>query len=515
MQKHFSKAMEKVEGLINLWSVPSAMSCAVCADDTSVAGPAVLLAVSGGVDSMCLADLFLEKYGSDAVALAHCNFHLRGAESDGDEAFVRDWAARHGVHCHVNAFETETYAVRNGISIEMAARELRYAWFAELCAVHGYRAVAVAHNANDNAETLILNLLRGTGLRGLGGMSLVAELPVPDEAGDRSCSFAPKLIRPLLECSRKMIEGYAFVRKLAYREDSTNASSDYRRNRIRNEVFPIFEKINPSFIRTLNREIGYFSEAAEIVDDYCTKAASVIPGSSSVIPGSSSVIPGLTGNLSLPIAPLLSHPHWRYLLYYMLEPYGFNHATLSSIEDLLLSDRTVSGKRFESDTHVLMTGRDMLKVIPRKDMPALSERSAALNHGEGFMPVHGPGTYHVAGRIFEVEELSWTRDMPLKMSEGVLQFDADRLRFPFAFRKWRQGDWLVPFGMKGRKKVSDLFADLKYETMDKSCAVMLSDTHDPAVAEGRVAAVLGVRMDERYKITDATSRVIRITENRL
>ena len=337
---------------------------------------------------------------------------------------------------------------------------------------------------------------------------MVAELPVPDEAGDRSCSFAPKLIRPLLECSRKMIEGYAYVRKLAYREDSTNASSDYRRNRIRNEVFPIFEKINPSFIRTLNREIGYFSEAAEIVDDYCTKAASVIPGSSSVIPG-------LTGNLSLPIAPLLSHPHWRYLLYYMLEPYGFNHATLSSIEDLLLSDRTVSGKRFESDTHVLMTGRDMLKVIPRKDMPALSERPAALNHGEGFMPVHGPGTYHVAGRIFEVEELSWTRDMPLKMSEGVLQFDADRLRFPFAFRKWRQGDWLVPFGMKGRKKVSDLFADLKYETMDKSYAVMLSDTHDPAVAEGRVAAVLGVRMDERYKITDATSRVIRITENRL
>ena len=510
MQRHFAKAMEKVEGLIGLWSVPSAVSCPdVQGIPVSDGRGKVLLAVSGGVDSMCMADLFLWKYGPSAISLAHCNFRLRGEESDGDEAHVRAWADSHGVRCHVTAFDTETYARTHEVSVEMAARDLRYGWFAELCRLHGYSAVAVAHNANDNAETLILNLLRGTGLRGLGGMSLISDLPYA----------APvKLIRPLLECSRKMIEGYALVHKLSYREDSTNALSDYKRNRIRNEVFPVFEKINPSFVRTLNREMGYFSEASEIVKDYCSSvipgSQSVIPGFQSVIPGSQSVIPGLTGNLSIPTAPLLSHPHWRYLLYYILEPYGFNHAVLASIEDLLASDRTVSGKRFESDTHVLMAGRGELTVIPREENPDpsrhLSDTRASLTHGDDFMPVPGPGTYHIGGRRFRVEELERTKDMPLKQPEGVLQFDADRLRLPFALRRWRQGDWLVPFGMKGKKKVSDLFADLKYDAFEKSSAVMLADCS--AAMENRVAAVLCIRMDDKYKITDATSRVIRITE---
>ena len=238
--------------------------------------------------------------------------------------------------------------------------------------------------------------------------------------------------------------------------------------------------------------------------DYC----------SSVISGSQSVIPGSTGNLSIPTAPLLSHPHWRYLLYYILEPYGFNHAVLASVEDLLASDRTVSGKRFESDTHVLMTGRGELTVVPREENPDpsrhLSDTRAPLTHGDDFMPVPGPGTYHICGRRFRVEELERTKNMPLKQPEGVLQFDADRLRFPFALRRWRQGDWLVPFGMKGKKKVSDLFADLKYDAFEKSSAVMLADC--AGAMENRVAAVLCVRMDDKYKINDATGRVIRITE---
>lgn len=491
MQKHFAQAMERIEGLINIWSAPCAMFHPA-SDGLAVPGAGktrALLAVSGGVDSMCMADLFLRKYGSDAIALAHCNFHLRGEESDGDEAHVRAWADEHGVVCHVTDFDTEAYAMEHRVSIEMAARDLRYGWFARLCREHGYTVVSVAHNANDNAETLILNLLRGTGLRGLGGMSLISDLPYAADL---------KLIRPLLECSRKMIEGYAFVNKVTFREDSTNASSDYKRNRIRNEVFPIFEKINPSFIRTLNREMGYFSEASQMVDDYCN-----------------SVIPDSIGNLSIPTASLLSHPHWRYLLYYMLEPYGFNHAVLASVEDLLTSDRTVSGKRFESDTHVLLTGRGVLTVMPREEAPekhGQSPDAVSLSHGEDFMPVPGPGTYHIGGRRFHVEELQWTKDMPLRQPEGVLQFDADRLRFPFALRRWRQGDWLIPFGMKGKKKVSDLFADLKYDSLEKSSAVMLADctaTHD-----NRVAAVLGVRMDDKYKITDATRRVIRITERK-
>ena len=460
MQKHFSQAMEKMEGLINNWSASSS----------------VLLAVSGGVDSMCLADLFLKNYGPDSFAVAHCNFHLRGEESDADEALVRAWAEENGVVCHVTGFDTEAHALTEGISIEMAARELRYTWFDKLCREHGYSAVAVAHNANDNAETLILNLLRGTGIRGLSGMSQVSDLPYG--------SSQAKLIRPILGCTRKMIEGYAFVHKLPYREDSTNASCDYKRNRIRNEVFPIFEKINPSFVRTLNREMGYFSEASEMVDDYCS--ANV---------GSGEVIS---------ISSLLSHKHWRYLLSYMLEPSGFNSSTLASLESLLESDRTISGKSFESDTHVVLTGRDSLNILLKQDMP--------VDKDDIFMPVHGDGIYHVNGKTVKVESLPWSQDMPLKQSEGILQFDADRLRFPFALRRWRQGDWFIPFGMKGKKKVSDLFADLKYDALAKSSAVMIVDCCDRTREESRIAAVHGLRIDDNYKITRKTSRIIRISE---
>lgn len=481
MQKHFSKAMEKIEGLINIWSAPSS-------DTPSQQSGKLLVAVSGGVDSMCLADLFLKNYGPELFALAHCNFHLRAEESDGDESLVRSWAEANGVVCHVKDFDTEAYAIAEGISIEMSARDLRYCWFGTLCEEHGYTAVAVAHNANDNAETLVLNMLRGTGLKGLSGMSLVSSLPCYEKAA----SHVPILIRPILECSRKMIEGYAFVHKLAYREDSTNASCDYKRNRIRNEVFPIFEKINPSFVRTLNREMGYFSVASEIVEDYC--AQQIATQSTS---GSEQVLK------SILLADLLSHKHWRYLLYYMLEPYGFNSATLASIEALLESDRTVSGKRFESDTHVLLTGRGELKILPKQDYPSEQE--------DIFMPVRTDGIYHINGLKVNVETLPWPSDIPLKQPEGVLLFDADKLTFPFALRRWLQGDWFIPFGMKGKKKVSDYFADLKYDAVAKSSAVMIADCNIQDTDPSHIAAVLGLRIDDRFKITKTTTRILRIT----
>ncbi|MBO5596652.1 MAG: tRNA lysidine(34) synthetase TilS [Bacteroidales bacterium] len=211
----------------------------------------LLLAVSGGIDSMCLMEKVREEGGPFAVA--HCNFGLRGSESDGDEAFVRAQAARLGVPCHVKRFDTEAYARERGISIEMAARRLRYQWFGRLCREYGYEAVAVAHNANDNAETLILNLLRGTGLKGITGMKAEGFIPDPDFVDI-------PLLRPLLEMTREEIETYARGHGLSWREDSTNAQSDYKRNKLRNLVFPVFREINPSFIRTLNRDMVRFAE---------------------------------------------------------------------------------------------------------------------------------------------------------------------------------------------------------------------------------------------------------------
>ena len=504
----------------------------------STSAPRYLLAVSGGMDSMCMADLFLQSFGAESFAIAHCNFSLRGEESDGDEALVREWAERNDIQLFVKRFDTVSYAHENGISIEMAARDLRYGWFADLCKEHGFAALSVAHNANDNAETLLLNLLRGTGLKGLHGMADISEMcavgKVPEDGEAmpptaRGCLSAAKtggfgisgtlpvvICRPLLGFTRKQIEGYILTHRVPYRHDSSNFESDYKRNRIRNEVFPIFEKINPSFIRTLNREIGYFSEAEEIVSDWCVAQLPEMLVYDDDVQAAVSPSDSMTISLSR----LLATPHWRYLLYHILEPYGFSSQVLSSLEDLLTSDRTVPGKRFESSTHVLLTGRDELKILPREcsgeslsDMPVHVVESLPLGNNTAVIVIRGAGTYDFNGSRFKVEVLPWTADMPLKQPAGVLVMDADKMKFPFVCRRWRHGDWLIPLGMKGKKKVSDMFTDLKYDALAKDAAIMMVDTRTEALAEQQhIAGVLGVRIDDRYKVTlPATRTVIRIS----
>lgn len=478
MQRRFAETMNDMRGLINGWS-------ALPRHDGQADGtPVMLLAVSGGIDSMCMAELFAGMDDPLPFAIAHCNFRLRGEESDGDEALVREWASAHDVEIHVKTFETEAYAHEHGISIEMAARDLRYAWFAELCTRHGYAAVCVAHNANDNAETLMLNMLRGAGLRGLSGMSKMLAVPEwPDIP----------LLRPLLDCTRKQIEGYMFAHKAAYREDSTNALSDYKRNRIRNEAFPIFASVNPSFVRTLNREMGYFTEAGEIVEEWCRSAAP-------------SVVKKDCDGLRVDIQALLKNRHWRYLLYYILEPYGFNSSVLASLENLLTSERTVSGKKFESSSHVLLTGRNDLHVTR-------IHPSSECGLDEVIMPVRGEGIYYFNGRRFKVEVVGRESIESLKQPEGVIMLDAGRLRFPFVLRRWRKGDWFIPFGMHGKKKISDLFTDLRYDVMMKDGSVMIIDTMSEGMAENQhVAGVACVRIDNMYRVGGKTSSIIRITE---
>ncbi len=476
MNRHFSDTIDELRGLI---------------ERSASSFNGVLLAVSGGIDSMCMADLFMNLREPLRFALAHCNFSLRGEESDGDEAMVRSWASEHGINIHVQRFDTVAYAMDNGISMEMAARELRYAWFEELCREHGYCAVVVAHNANDNAETLMLNLLRGSGMNGLSGMSLVSRIP-------SGASDSPYLVRPLLAFTRRQIEGYVHARKVPYRNDSTNASSDYKRNRIRNEVFPVFESINPSFIRALNHGMGNFTEAGEIVADYCRD---LVPSLVSYLPGDRTAID---------TKALMEQKHWRYLLYFILEPYGFNSSTLASVENLLCSSRTVSGKCFGAAAYALNMERNQMIVSP---LPTGGDAAEVEARNVGIMPVRGVGTYRFNGRTFKVEVVPWTPDMPLKQPAGTLVADASKLKFPFVLRAWRSGDWMIPLGMKGKKKVSDLFADLKFSSLDKRYAVMIVDTVAEGLAElQHVAALACMRLDNRYKVTPSTSSVIRITE---
>lgn len=320
-----------------------------------------LLAVSGGIDSICLASLFLNSSAGRRFAVAHCNFHLRGEDSDSDEALVAAWCGRNGVRYHKADFDTEQYASSHNISIEMAARELRYDWFASLCLDNGYYGVAVAHNANDNAETLILNLLRGTGLRGVTGMQAESVVPVT-----RDELSGVRLLRPMLSFSRKQIEEYVAANSLEYHDDRTNAETVYKRNRIRHLVFPVFESLNPSFLTTFAREMNAFSEVQEIADDYFISVRESV------------CEPAGKDDLLRVNAVRLCHlKHYKYVLYRLLEVYGFRDRLLEPVVRLLESGKTFSGKVFEAPGYELITAGECLivrkaaRVVP--ESPVISE----------------------------------------------------------------------------------------------------------------------------------------------
>lgn len=327
-----------------------------------------LLAVSGGIDSICLASLFLNSSAGRRFAVAHCNFHLRGEDSDSDEALVAAWCGRNGVRYHKADFDTEQYASSHNVSIEMAARELRYDWFASLCRDNGYYGVAVAHNANDNAETLILNLLRGTGLRGITGMQVETVVPViRDELS------GVRLLRPMLSFSRKQIEEYVAANSMEYHDDRTNAETVYKRNRIRHLVFPVFESLNPSFLTTFAREMNAFSEVQEIADDYFLSVRDGV------------CEPAGKDELLRVNAVRLCHlKHYKYVLYRLLEAYGFRDRLLEPVVRLLESGKTFSGKVFEAPGYELITAGECLivrkaaQVVP--DSSVVSELADA--HGD-------------------------------------------------------------------------------------------------------------------------------------
>lgn len=292
----------------------------------------ILLAVSGGIDSMYLANRASELIPDAMFAIAHCNFKLRGKDSDEDEEFVRRWAEKHSVSFHCKSFDTEEYAHRKGISIEMAARELRYEWFGQLLEDTGYDAVALAHNANDNAETMILNLLRGTGGRGLRGMS--------DREG---------IMRPMLGIRRAEIREWMEGHDFQWREDRTNSENVYKRNKIRNEIFPLFSQINPSFLNTLQKDMKHIAQENDIAEEYFRKALPEI----------------IIDESSINLKTLLGFTHWEYILWRWTEPYGLSDETFCKLVDLLKSSRTISGKTFESPTSILTIRKKILSASSR------------------------------------------------------------------------------------------------------------------------------------------------------
>ena len=429
-----------------------------------------LLAVSGGIDSMFMAERFLLTDGAGAIAVAHCNFRLRGEESDGDEAFVRDWCSRNGVECIVRSFDTSGYALQKGVSIEMAARDLHYAWFAELCRERGFSCVAVAHNADDNAETLILNLLRGTGGRGLRGMQACGTVPgSPDVT----------LIRPLLGTTRAEIKDWMTAAGKIWREDSTNAKSLFKRNKVRNKVFPLFREMNPSFVKTLTRNMRFFSQENDIAEDYYQEHKDAV-----------------FNDGRIDIQALLGLRHWEYVLYRIAEPYGFNMQTVEAVARSLREERAFAGKIFTGEGYQMVASSQSLIISEIKE----GGRPQGLE-------IECCGDYCFNGNTVSIRLYPRTPEMPLEQPEGTLIFDAARLQFPFTLRTWQKGDWLNPLGLRGRKKLSDMFTDLKFSLLDKQDAIVLQS---PAMPEGHIAALVGRRIDDSLKVTPDTQEVLMI-----
>lgn len=463
-------------------------------------GKSALFAVSGGIDSMCMAELAY-RCGKE-FAVAHCNFHLRGEESDGDEAFVRQWAGSRGVVFHCRDFDTEEYASANSVSIEMAARELRYEWFSELCRANGYEALAVAHNANDNVETMLLNLLRGTGLSGITGMKEINAIPV---FGGGSAV----LVRPMLGFTRREISEFVSQEGIAYREDHTNNETVYKRNKLRHNVLPVFGEINPSFIRTISSEMKEFAAEHEIADEYFYLNATDVLMEKN---------PGEI--LRIDTGALMSLRHWNYILFRLVGSYGFRGRLLEQICRLLASADTVSGRRFESGEYVLVT--EPGRIVVRKSEGRIPQMSISES---GYCSiVRTAGTYSFDSTEFEVE-IAKAGDDPVSAarelaSHGCIAVDSGTLAMPFVVRRWRKGDWMRPMGMRGAgKKLSDIFTDMKLGISDKASAIVIAVPEmtgkDNEKAGEHVAAVCGhasgsffCRVDESVKVTANTGSIL-------
>ena len=442
-------------------------------------GEKIILALSGGIDSMVLADLLL-KAKVEFVA-AHCNFHLRGEESDGDDWFVRKFAEKRGIQCFVKHFETEKYAAEQGVSIEMAARDLRYAWFEELRQQLGYDKIAVAHHADDQAETFFINLLRGAGLNGLKGMK-------PQNG---------VIIRPLLWASREQIHQYAVESQITWHEDHTNAESVYLRNKIRNQLLLVFDELQPEARQGLYKSLEHLSAENEFYRVLLKeKLAQIVEQGGDVqrLPFSK-LVKAKVPEPAIPEATRrVEGPTYSFqLLFEWLRQYGFNTDQCHFIYD---SIGTGVGNQYCSATHRLVIGRDELQLSEIKE-----KKDDEIQIGIGEEEILSP--FHLC-----FSKLERTAEFIIDKSPEVAQLDYDKLSFPLTLRHWRYGDRFHPLGMKGSKLLSDFFVDQKFTEYQKQSIWLLVS------ADGDILWVVGYRMDDRFKIVNDTKTVFECRWNR-
>lgn len=413
----------------------------------------LLIAISGGVDSVVLVRL-CHQLNLD-IALAHCNFNLRGKESDGDEAFVIELAEELNIEAFSESFDTQGYASENKVSIQMAARELRYFWFDELAEQLEYDYILTAHHADDNLETFLINFSRGTGLDGLTGIPEINN----------------KYVRPLLPFSRENVIDYARAHKLRWRVDSSNASTKYLRNKLRHEVIPILKEINPSLLQSYQSTINNLSDANDIVEDHLEKFFQ------------NAVISMEEDKMTFDITEFKKQNNPRAYLFETFKDYGFTE--WNDAVNLLDAQ---SGKYILSNTHRLIKHQNNLllsEIVPGElveiDIEDINEE------------IETPFGVMSFSQVNEVGDNSTT----------AIYVDKALLKFPLLIRQWKVGDVFFPFGMRGRKKVSKYFKDEKLSLLDKESTLLLC-------SEGNIVWIINRRADNRYRVAEGTRAIIKI-----
>ncbi len=422
----------------------------------------ILLTVSGGVDSMVMLELFVA--AGYRVGVAHCNFQLRASESDEDEVLVEQHAAKLGVDFYNRRFDTQGEMEQTGDSMEMVARRQRYEWFDQVSREHGYNVISVAHHIDDSIETFFINLFRGTGLKGLTGIT----------------PHRGKIIRPMMFAQRKDILDYAMMHKVPFREDSSNRSTKYLRNKIRLGLIPRVKEINPKFTTLMRQNISRLTNAQQFINATIEKIGS-------------EVISCNDGIYQLNVELIDPSMPQDFVIYELLNShFGFKGDVVDSL--IASSSSESSGRRFYSKEYVAYTNRGKILIteIPSEDACEVVVEQGALRNYCGNSIL-----YYETIDIGELESFA----TPAK----VALLDADKLKFPLTLRRWREGDSFMPIGMTGRKKISDFLIDEKVSQPEKERQFVL-------VSNGEIVWVVGRRISEKFKVGYDSENVLRITK---
>ena len=416
-------------------------------------GKKILIACSGGLDSVVLSRLFKEL--NYDISLAHCNFSLRGKESDEDEKFVILLADKLSIPIFNKKFNTKAYKIKHKLSTQVAARQLRYQWFEEVCTEHSFDYLATAHHLDDDLETFLINLSRGTGLRGLIGIPLIND----------------KIIRPFLNFPRADILQYAKEKNSPWREDSSNQTSDYLRNKLRIEVIPRLKEVDHNLLNGFHQTQKYLNDSMALVNDYMALIKNL-------------VVDETEDGFEIDVLKLQDLPNTNALLYELLAPFGFT--AWDDISDLLTAQ---SGKQIFSESHRILKNRKSLLLVEN-----------SFVHNEETYTIKESDTGIDTPINLKIEQVDKTSDY----TPSIVYLDLQKLNFPLQLRKWREGDSFYPFGMKGKKKLSKFFKDEKLSLIAKEKTWVLT-------SENHIVWIVGMRSDHRFKVESQTKKILKIT----